>query len=245
MRFQCRFREVAFTHMKVCEATLSSELGDLGPRLYYDECEGSLEAVLLQSAADASSRAAVAASAAAAAVAVTKAAAARAATKAAHATRVAAGGKRQAAGTAAARAVTQQRPGSSNGANGAGRAGGKSGKGEGGDDDGTVSAEDLKGLSQVQEQLLSGESLHAWLALNMRMTQSQWCCKVLLMWQDDSFSMHPSADTLVSVCACVCVCACRAHRIHPILAMIANHSQHSDACCNRAITREVWQARLP
>lgn len=106
----------------------------------------------MQSAADASSRAAVAASAAAAAVAVTKAAAARAATKAAHATRVAAGGKRRKNGSATNGSASQQRPSSSNRANGNGTASGKSDKSKDGD-----KSSDGAGLTDIEEQLLSGQ----------------------------------------------------------------------------------------
>lgn len=104
--------------------------------------------VLLQSAADASSRAAVAASAAAAAVAVTKAAAARAATKAAVATRTAARSKRQAAasgkGKAGARsAIDRGATESSNSASSTAN--------------GATGAEELQSASHIQAQLLSGQ----------------------------------------------------------------------------------------
>ncbi|DBA90515.1 TPA: hypothetical protein ACH3X1_003774 [Trebouxia sp. C0004] len=108
----------------------------------------------VKSAADASSRAAVAASAAAAAVAVTKAAAARAATKAAHATRVAAGGKGRKNSSATSGSALQQRPSSSNGADGKRTASGKSGKSKDGDSS-SDGAEDQKGLTNIEERLLS------------------------------------------------------------------------------------------
>ncbi len=126
----------------------------------------------MQSAADASSRAAVAASAAAAAVAVTKAAAARAATKAAHATRVAAGGKRRKNGPATNGSASQHRPSSNNGANGIGTASEKSGKSKDGDK-GSDGAEDWQGLTHTEEQLLSGQ---------------QTCVHLKVQW--DSWANH-------------------------------------------------------
>ena len=128
--------------------------------------------VLMQSAADASSRAAVAASAAAAAVAVTKAAAARAATKAAHATRVAAGGKRRKKGSATNGFASQQRPSSSNGANGNGASSGKSGNSKDGDKsfDG---AEDQKALTDIEEQLLSGQQTRVHLKARWEKTKDK------------------------------------------------------------------------
>lgn len=94
--------------------------------------------MLLQSAADASSRAAVAASAAAAAVAVTKAAAARAATKAAVAHRTALRSKKQAKAKGPVKKASPNTIGS-----------GKEGSG-------VISAEDLEGVSQIEQQLLKG-----------------------------------------------------------------------------------------
>ena len=108
----------------------------------------------LQSAADASSRAAVAASAAAAAVAVTKAAAARAATKAAYATRAATGKRRAAASTNGA--APRSKPSGNGASSGPGRAGGVN-RGASSE---AVTAEDLEGVSDIEQQLLSGECRH-------------------------------------------------------------------------------------
>lgn len=124
--------------------------------------ESSACLLLLQSAADASSRAAVAASAAAAAVAVTKAAAARAATKAAHAARAATGSKQRAAAAAAASsngaASLKQNGASGGGSSQPSGDGAPAEEGESRDANSTaVTADDLKDLSQIEQQLLSGQ----------------------------------------------------------------------------------------
>ena len=93
-------------------------------------------------------------------MAVTKAAAARAATKAAHATRAASGNKRQSSVASGNGASTQKRNGNVSGTNAKGdgiTAGVTEGvRGSKGAD--AVTADDLEGLSQIEEQLLSGES---------------------------------------------------------------------------------------
>ena len=121
-------------------------------------CSGIKCLPALQSAADASSRAAVAASAAAAAVAVTKAAAARAATKAAVATRAAAGSRRAAAASALKSVSPQHASSKSGAAKGNGVPPGKAKSDASSENRSAVSAADLQGLDVIEDQLLSGES---------------------------------------------------------------------------------------
>ena len=108
----------------------------------------------MQSAADASSRAAVAASAAAAAVAVTKAAAARAATKAAVANRAAARNKKQARLAKTSKLHSGTLPGTPQ-ENVAHASGNDS------TDITTISAKDLEDMHHIEEQFLKGNTAYA------------------------------------------------------------------------------------